>query len=139
MIPYKKSEVVKAMQAILAEYEQNVHQCNMDCPLCQLYYHKYPNCHRCPMNVFYSYDDTMGCIFRRCEPMSPEDTKGIKGKNKLEAVKEFYKKAITKVRAKTVAQLNEVDAFNFLIDIDNKVAEKYKLPVRKQTNETMGE
>jgi hypothetical protein len=141
IIPYKKSKVVKAMQAVLAEYEANVHTCNMDCPLCRLYYHGAPTCQRCPMNIFDIDNDRMGCLQRRCEPLQQEDTIGEKGQIKLQAVKEFYKKSIAKVKAMTVVQINESNAFKIFIEIDNKVAEKYNLPIREknETNEMMGE
>ena len=49
------------------------------------------------------------------------------GTKKIPAVIEFYEEVIKVVKTMTSKQMNKDNAFNFLIDIDNNVAKKYKL------------
>ena len=69
------------------------------------------------LNTFYP------CTKRKCKPFSC----GHNPKNSIKYSKviEFYEKAIEKVKSMTSKQLNKKDAFKFLIEIDNEVADKY--------------
>ena len=117
----KKGELIKAMQAVLVEYENNTHKCDLTCPLCRLYFHlnREISCKECLMFVFHPHA-SLSCLYRKCEPISSNEKNNI---NKLEAVKEFYKKAITKVKSMSYIEMNKPNAFKFLIKIDKEVAE----------------
>jgi len=126
----KKGELLKAMQRVLAEYQNNRHYCDLTCPLCEVYYTHTKGCNQCIMKVFYSNKGSLPCLYRKCEPIhcSPiNQNLSEQKKIKLQAVMEFYKKAITKVKAMTSKEINKRNAFKFLIEIDNKIAEKYHI------------
>lgn len=127
----RKIELLPAMQKILADYKINRHRCTLACPLCRLYYNEWKDCKRCLMNVFNLKDNDLSCLNRRCTPVDYEH-KVYKRQIKLQAVQEFYEKAITKVETMTYAELNKVNAFLFLKDIDNEVADKYGLYLKRK-------
>lgn len=127
MKTHKKTALLLAMQKVLADYRENKHRCTMDCPICKLYNASWLDCHECPMCIFNPKDDyNLACLKRRCIPVDCEDRVHNK-QIKLPAVIEFYEKAIAKVETMTYAELNKAKAFQFLIDIDNEVADKYSL------------
>jgi hypothetical protein len=133
----KKTKLLKAMQTILQEYKEKRHEaCVAKCKLCVLYYtnyHQLPDnthsCYKCPMIAF-KVDDDLACLHRRCEPVNCNFK--ITTLKKLRAVIKFYEKAIEKVELMTKEQLNEENAFKFLIDIDNEIADNYKIGLRKK-------
>jgi hypothetical protein len=78
------------------------------------------------MTVF-SDGKNLPCTCRRCIPIDCQRLKQPKYKNKLKAVVKFYQLAISKVEILTENELNQLQSFAFLIDIDNEIADKYKL------------
>lgn len=126
----KKSELLEAMEAVLAQYKNNTHECNLTCSLCKLYFTLKNSCPNCPMTVFKSYKGSLPCLYRKCEPIhcSPvnQNLSELK-KTKLLAVMEFYEKAIERIKLMTYEEVNKANAFKFLIDIDNEVAQKYQI------------
>jgi hypothetical protein len=126
-----KSEIFEAMEAVLADYKNNTHKCDLTCPLCKHYFVlTLKGCPNCPMAVFRSSKGSLPCLYRKCEPItcSPvnQNLSELK-KTKLKAVMEFYEKAIEIVKTMTYKEINKRNAFKFLIDIDNEVAEKHQI------------
>src|ERR1035437_2496053 len=124
-----KTELLQAMKKILKEYKNVKHSTTLsECSLCQLYYVRlsFNGCRSCPMNIFFEDDNVFPCLNRRCAPVNCDYSTSINN-IKIKAVIEFYKKAIAKVAFMKNKELNEKDAFKFLIDIDNKAADKYEL------------
>jgi hypothetical protein len=128
----KKRELLKAMKQILLEYKKTQHTTKLtECGLCKMFYEDindlFPQCTSCPMNVFEGNFSPFPCKKRKCEPIDCNWESYYLGTKKLPAVIEFYEEVIEIVKTMTSRQMNKVDAFKFLIDIDNKVAKKYKL------------
>ena len=86
------------------------------------------------MTVFVCDPDFFPCMFRRCRPIdsNPNEDKYRK-KERLQAVQEFYERMIEKVQSMSTEELQEKHAFKFLVDLDNEIADKYKLYVRKKS------
>jgi hypothetical protein len=124
-----KTELLQAMKKILKEYKKLTHSTTLsECSLCQLYYVRLSSngCASCPMNVFFVDQHSLSCLNRRCAPINCDYSTSIND-IKIKAVIEFYVKAIAKVAFMKNKELNEKDAFKFLINIDNKAADKYEL------------
>ena len=130
-----KATLLPAMQQILREYQEKTHTAWVfDCALCKLFKKVVSepknidiiSCTKCPMTVFKGIEPNHLCLNRRCEPIScPVNTE--EEIIKLKAVKKFYSLAIAKVKEMSNKELNADNVFNFLIDIDNEVAEKYQI------------
>lgn len=133
MKTFKKTRLLPIMQKILAEYRENKHRCTMNCPLCSEYIDGWTDCSECPMHVFSPEETNLNCLKRRCIPVDCED-KVYKGHIKLQAVQEFYEKAIEVVETLSYDELNKANAFRFLLDIDNEVADKYGLYMSRKKN-----
>ena len=123
----KKALLIRALKEVASEYNSNSHRLSMTkCSLCTLYRNYYGyDCGECPMKKAFK-----ACGRRQCAPVEcrTESGKKVVNKdhlNKLEAVKEFFYKTIARTRRMTIAQLNESQAFSFMIEIDKSVAEKY--------------
>jgi hypothetical protein len=128
----QKARLLSAMKKTLQEYKEKKHSTSLgSCRLCWIYRRGYYSCNDCPMSIF---KDNMGifpCMNRRCIPINCYD--GAYKKNiKLQAVQEFYEKAIPIVQEMTDEQLNNSNAFHFLLDIDNEVADKYGLYLKRK-------
>ena len=132
------TKLISAMETILQEYKERNHSTFTDnCSLCHLYREFFTCNIKCPMCIFLGLggDYTHPCMNRRCEPVncynSLRSIKISELNTKLNAVIEFYKKAIKKIKKMTDEELERKDAFNFLIKLDNKIADKYslKMPV----------
>lgn len=134
-----KRDLLAAMQNIRNEYLNNEHCVVVyRCHLCKLYFSHW-HCDDCPMNIFNPKNKNVySCMQRRCVPFDSHD-KVYKKKEKTAAVIEFYDKAIEVVKTKTTAQLNRKNAFQFLVDIDNEVADKHglKMPRKKEIVESI--
>ena len=130
----EKATLLKAMRTIHKEYKENKHRLGVTtCALCQLFHHEAEflsdsSCTLCPMTVF---DAEVGCSDRRCSSL---DCGGYHYNDEeyqicLKAVTEFYAEAIKVVRKMTDEQLNDgFFSFQFLKDIDERIADKYGLP-----------
>jgi hypothetical protein len=80
------------------------------------------------MFVFYKYHGwRFPCKNRKCEPVDCLWESSYIGTNELEAVIEFYEEAIEKIKTMTNESLKKDNGFNFLVDIDKKIAKKYKI------------
>jgi len=135
---YKKTGLLKAMERILKEYKKNDHIANVaDCSLCMLYNRdnedsisnslKGHECRLCPMYIFYRGNDNWyPCMKRRCTPIDCDGSM-TEDLNELKAVIRFYEEAIEIVKGMTVEQLNEPQAFVFLIKIDKLCAKEFCL------------
>ena len=118
------------MKTVLQEYKNRTHNANTnDCALCQLYNKRYDDdvsynghyCSLCPMFVFYNTNNKYNqypCMNRECELVECDGSESLA---ELKRVRKFYKSAISRVKKMSVKQLNEKDAFKFLIKIDQKV------------------
>lgn len=124
----KKSPLVKAMKQVLKEYREETHTLEMrDCAMCKLYRDIFGyTCGNCPMAKVFHRCGSRWCAPVRCNVHHSTKNSRVH-KQKLQAVQEFYIKAIARVRRMTVSELNAYGAFEFLKDIDMKVAEKYFL------------
>jgi hypothetical protein len=136
-IVINKDTLLPAMQQILKEYKTKTHTAWVaDCTLCQLFKRVIDmniECTKCPMTVFKGVEPNHLCLNRRCAPVScPVNTE--EELIKLKAVKEFYSLAIAKVKEMSNKELNADNAFNFLIDIDNELGDKYKLVKEEPKN-----
>jgi hypothetical protein len=124
----RKKEILRAMRIILREYKNDEHTTSTtDCELCKLFLHKGESiCSLCPMFAFVHENDnnTYSCMNRKCEPV---DCSRSYTDNEYNAVIKFYEKAIKKIEKMSNDDLKKESAFEFLIAIDNKVAEKYDL------------
>lgn len=147
-IVIKKSELLKAMKQILQEYIDKVHETSIDtCALCLLYnkknvdedYLPYTSvikndvCEFCPMYVFkpdfHSLQPvfTYACMNRYCVPLNENEIKNrdtlsmLEINIQLQAVIEFYTRAIKHISHKTNKELNEENAFAFLKSIDEDI------------------
>lgn len=130
----KKDQILKAMQIILMEYKERIHQGSIaTCQLCMLFYtdedkymkaKNYHTCHKCPMFVFHK-DDELSCLERKCKPISchngQRDTKGLK-----KAI-EFYERVIAVVKNLNNDEVCKPRAWKFMIEIDEEVSAKYKV------------
>ena len=132
----KKVRVLKAMRTILQEYKEQTHTTKVgDCGLCKLFHLndvKPHECLLCPMFVFYYYEGwRFPCKNRKCEPVDCLWESSYLGTKKLEAVIEFYEEIIKTIETMTNESLKKDNGkdngFKFLIDIDEKIAKKYKL------------
>lgn len=128
----KKVRVLKAMRTILQEYKAKIHTTKVgECGLCKLFHLfdvKPHECLLCPMFVFYFYDGwACPCKNRKCEPVDCRWESSYLGTKKLEAVIEFYEEVIEKIKTMTNEEVKAEDGFKFLIDIDKKIAKKYKI------------
>jgi hypothetical protein len=65
------------------------------------------------------------CMNRRCEPV---DCSRSFEDDRWHAVIEFYENAIEQINSKTNDELKGELAFEFLIEIDERVANHYNLP-----------
>lgn len=118
------------MNEVLSEYMRGTHAREFDkCSLCKIYFQNMSlngACGGCPMSVFSA--TACGCMSRKCRPVrnSPRDfDSDYNRKPELKAVIEFYEKAIAAIEKKSDAELNEEFGFDFLIEIDKKVASQY--------------
>lgn len=136
--PITKAKLISAMEKILQEYKKQTHSTMMDnCSLCRLYRTSQYDCMTsCPMYVFWDLSDNCShpCMNRRCEPMNchpfdyeAKNLKISKLNTKLNAVQEFYKEAIKKIKKMSNEEIKADNAFDFLIKLDKKVANKYRL------------
>jgi hypothetical protein len=132
-----KSQLISAMETILQEYKDRNHSTMAyNCSLCSLYRHDWTGCDtKCPMFTFWDLGDDHDhpCMNRRCRPVNCySGIKISKLNTKLNAVQEFYKKAIKKIKKMTDEEIERKDAFDFLIKLDNKIGDKYglKMPVK---------
>jgi hypothetical protein len=149
----KKVRVLKAMRTILQEYKEKTHTTKVtDCSLCKLFHLndvKPHECYLCPMYIFYKHDGwRFPCKNRKCEPVdclwesTYIGTKELEpvdclwestyiGTKELEAVIEFYDEAIEKIKTMTNESLKKDNGkdngFDFLVDIDKRIAKKYRL------------
>ncbi len=130
-----KADLLIAMEKTLQEYKDKKHFINVsDCFLCHIFHeYKYWNdksglhtCQDCPMYIF-KLHHIYPCMDRRCEPI---DCLGEKSLLKLRVVKEYYKRIIAKVNEISEEDLNKENAFQFLMDIDNEIADKHKVGMR---------
>jgi hypothetical protein len=126
----KKAKVLKAMHTILREYKEKTHNTTTDdCKLCvsflkktgKYYFGDIHVCRLCPMFAFGK--NGFPCLIRKCAPI---DCEGFYYTGELEAVIEFYELAIKKIESIDNAELIKKDGFKFLVNIDKKVAKKYK-------------
>ena len=132
----KKVRILKAMRIILQEYKAKIHTTKIgDCGLCKLFHLndvRPHECLLCPMFVFYYYEGwRFPCKNRKCEPVDCLWESSYLGTKKLEAVIEFYEEIIKTIETMTNESLKKDNGkdngFKFLIDIDEKIAKKYKL------------
>jgi hypothetical protein len=127
----QKVRLLSAMHKTLQEYREKKHSTNLgSCRLCWIYRRGYYSCTDCPMSVFKDNVGQFPCMNRRCIPVNCYD--GAYKKNiKLQAVQEFYEKAIPIVQEMTDEQLDG-KKFQFLLDIDDEVADKYGLYLKRK-------
>ena len=128
----KKRELLKAMKQILSEYKETKHTTKLnECGLCKMFYQDvndlFPQCTSCPMNVFEGKLSPYPCKHRKCEPIDCFWESYFLGTKKLEAVIEFYEETIKETERMTNENLKKENGFKFLIDIDERIAKKYKL------------
>ncbi len=132
----KKTVLLEAMQTILQEYKDKTHWVsNERCSLCKLFYNDNEmndkkECGKCPMTTF-KININYGCMLRKCHPYDFRcykiECNFIIDEPQYQAVMEFYIIAIQKIRLMTYKKINKANAFKFLIDIDNEIADKYGL------------
>ena len=89
-------------------------------------------CYLCPMYIFYKHDGwRFPCKNRKCEPVDCLWESSYIGTKELEAVIEFYDEAIEKIKTMTNESLKKDNGkdngFDFLVDIDKRIAKKYRL------------
>jgi hypothetical protein len=127
-----KDELLETMTTTLKEYEERTHTTTLtSCQLCVLY-HQTQSCSSCPMYVFF---DSQGhiypCMNRKCRPVAciSDWHASVKSNDiRLKAVIQFYKLAIKHVKTLTDDDFKGSNPFNFLVDIDNEIADKLTLP-----------
>lgn len=116
---HNKIELLKAMNGILKQYQNNKHENNViSCPLCQIYFVKDfigGNCNNCPMTVFSNH---MGCLHRKCKPINQQHY--ITFQSESNRVIEFYKRAIKAIEKLNTDEFKET-TFIFLKKIDEEV------------------
>jgi hypothetical protein len=129
-----KSQLLKAMWQIRNEYKEKTHNLSKGkCALCKLYLsgitygYSRPSCTICPMNAFWADGDNIfPCMNRKCEPIDCVDNDWLP--EELQAVIEFYKRAINAIGSRSAKELNEpLQSFIFLREIDRQVAKEYGL------------
>ncbi len=125
----KKTELLSAMRRILLEYKNGTHRANLDtCALCILYNkaedgkHRGHECRLCPMHVFHKQNHHYSCMSRKCEPIHCDGNEIVV---EIKRVTEFYKKAIAVVKTISAEELNEKNAFKFLMKIDKDIYNEY--------------
>ena len=123
-----KKQLIEACKQVLREYVDNTHVAiNDSCVLCQTYregdWHN-GGCGDCLMEVFDS-GSQGGCLRRKCTPIDSRDF--FKRSKETKAVIEFYKLLIGRLETMTAKEMNKPNAFKFLIELDNQVANKYEL------------
>jgi hypothetical protein len=132
----RKDKILKAMRTILQEYKEKTHTTKVtDCSLCKLFHLndvKPHECYLCPMYIFYKHDGwRFPCKNRKCEPVDCLWESSYIGTKELEAVIEFYDEAIEKIKTMTNESLKKDNGkdngFDFLVDIDKRIAKKYRL------------
>jgi hypothetical protein len=83
------------------------------------------------MNIFTKDKDSLvGCLDRKCRPVNCTESNQPFFEHeihKLFAVVKFYELAIQKIEVMGESDMNDTNAFNFLFEIDNEVAEEYGL------------
>jgi hypothetical protein len=126
-----KAEVLKAIEKIKTEYDNNTHTLGMTkCALCKLYGFKftYPRnsedgCNICLMRVFKG-KDCYSCMNRKCTPIDCEE-QYYKNSRELISVRKFYAVLLEKVQAMTEEEVLE-DNWKFLLALDKDIAEEIK-------------
>jgi hypothetical protein len=122
----KKAPLIRALKAIARAYNNNSHKLDTNtCPLCLLYRVDIAgDCTICPMRLAFK-----ACGRRQCSPVEclshGRKIRNVRHMDKLEVVREFYNKTIKRVNKMTVGELNKHHAWDFLIELDRKIAEEY--------------
>jgi hypothetical protein len=133
----RKEIILLSMQVILHEYREKTHRSTIgDCSLCQQFYtepmDERHSCHKCPMFVFHKPQKLLkngypelSCMERKCKPKYCSDHQ--KMTKTLKKVTEFYERAVEGLQKLTNEDLAKKDCFQYLVNIDKEVSEKYKV------------
>lgn len=121
-----KANLLDAMKTVHNEYKTEIHSLNMStCAMCKLYRDESKgSCTICPMGQAFRSCGSRKCIPISCIDSEPEYDCYIDNREKrLEAVTEFYARAIIEIEKLSETELQN-NHLIFLRDIDNSVAEE---------------
>jgi len=122
-----KKTLIDACTTILEEYKNGIHIAYKDiCPLCLIYNISKNNCTTCPMMIFNNNEllEIVGnaCIQRLCRG----DHSDSLDRNETNKVIEFYTQTIKWLKTLSIVQINDMNTFKHLIEIDKQTYNKFK-------------